>query len=265
VLDGNPASDADVWMAYTLLEAGEAWKEPRYTALGASLAQRIVEEEVVHMPGLGPLLLPGSTGFRKDESIRLNASYLPLQVFIGLGQLHPDGPWAQIAERIPDLVRASAPRGFATDWVDLLVAGDFKPSALGSYDAIRVYLWAGMLDPSTPGRDAVLDAVPGMLQQLRAHGAPPAKISAEGLVTDPKGPVGFRAALLPYLSALGETKLEREQATRVRSELDEKTGLYGRPATYYDQNLMLFALGFSERHFWFDARGRLRTRWSSER
>ena len=70
---------------------------------------------------------------------------------------------------------------------------------------------------------------------------------------------------LPYLAALGETKLAREQAARVRSELDEKTGLYGRPPTYYDQNLMLFALGFNERHFWFDARGRLRTRWSDER
>ena len=101
--------------------------------------------------------------------------------------------------------------------------------------------------------------------QLRAHGAPPAKISADGVVNDPKGPVGFRAALLPYLSALGETTLARDQATRVRSELDAKTGLYGRPATYYDQNLLLFALGFDERHFWFDARGRLRTRWSGER
>lgn len=265
VLDGNPASDADVWMAYTLLEAGAAWKEPRYTALGASVAQRIVEEEVVRMPSLGPVLLPGPTGFQKDESVRLNASYLPLQIFIGLGQLHPEGPWGEIAARIPDLVRASAPRGFATDWVDLLVAGGFKPSATGSYDAIRVYLWAGMLDPSTPGRDAVLAALTGMAQQLRAHGAPPAKISAEGVVSDPKGPVGFQAALLPYLAALGETKLAREQAARVRSELDEKTGLYGRPPTYYDQNLMLFALGFNERHFWFDARGRLRTRWSDER
>jgi endoglucanase len=36
VLDVNSASDADVWMAYTLLEAGVAWKEAHYTWLGCA-------------------------------------------------------------------------------------------------------------------------------------------------------------------------------------------------------------------------------------
>src|SRR5262245_31881830 len=31
VLDANSASDADVWMAYSLLEAGASWNNPRYT------------------------------------------------------------------------------------------------------------------------------------------------------------------------------------------------------------------------------------------
>ena len=259
VLDANSASDADIWMAYTLLEAGDAWQEPRYTRLGTSLATRIADEEVVHLPGFGPVLLPGRTGFHHGESYRLNTSYLPLQVFIGLGRLHPGGPWARIAERIPALVGASAPHGFATDWIDFTVGRGFTPSPLGSYDAIRVYLWAGMLDPSTPGRDAMLSALPGMARHLRAKTVPPAKVTRNGVVEDPKGPVGFSAALLPYLSALGEKALEEEQATQVRSQLDASTGLYGSPAKYYDQNLALFALGSRERQFWFDARGRLRT------
>src|SRR5262245_56480759 len=50
VLDANSASDADLWMAYTLLEAGEAWAEPRYRQLGAALAGRIAEQEVAHIP-----------------------------------------------------------------------------------------------------------------------------------------------------------------------------------------------------------------------
>src|SRR5262245_48780456 len=33
VIDANSASDADVWMAYTLLEAGRAWGQSRYTEL----------------------------------------------------------------------------------------------------------------------------------------------------------------------------------------------------------------------------------------
>jgi endoglucanase len=261
VLDANSASDADVWMAYTLLEAGEAWRETRYTRLGTSIATRVADEEVVRVPGLGTVLLPGPTGFHHDEVYRLNTSYLPLQLFMGLSHLHPKGPWEEISSNIPTLVRASAPRGFATDWIDFTADKGFTPSPQGSYDAIRVYLWAGMLDPSTPGRDAMLRAVPGMAQHLRANAVPPAKVKADGTVEDPKGPVGFSAALLPYLSALGERTLERQQASYVRSQLDPNTGLYSHPPRYYDQNLALFALGSKERQFWFDARGRLKTSW----
>jgi endoglucanase len=51
---------------------------------------------------------------------------------------------------------------------------------------------------------------------------------------------------------------------RVRSQLNGKTGLYGNPARYYDQNLALFALGATERQFWFDADGTLRLAWKRE-
>ena len=51
VLDKNSASDADIWMAYTLLEAGKAWNEPRYTKIGTALAQHIAEREVVQCAG----------------------------------------------------------------------------------------------------------------------------------------------------------------------------------------------------------------------
>src|SRR5215469_8883896 len=59
VLDQNSASDADVWMAYTLLQAGKAWGEPRYTTLGTALAGRIAKEEVLELPDFGSVLLPG--------------------------------------------------------------------------------------------------------------------------------------------------------------------------------------------------------------
>ena len=38
ILDPNPASDADLWMAYALLEAGRLWHEPRYEKLGTAMA-----------------------------------------------------------------------------------------------------------------------------------------------------------------------------------------------------------------------------------
>jgi endoglucanase len=261
ILDANAASDADVWMAYTLLEAGEAWHEPQYTSLGTSLANRIASEEVIQIAGVGPVLLPGPKGFQHGDSCRLNASYLPLQLFLRLGQLLPNGPWQQMATMVPVLVKHSAPHGFAMDWTEYHPDTGFTPSPIGSYDAIRVYLWAGMLDPATPGRDALLGALHGMAQYLRANTTPPAKVKRDGSIEDTRGPVGFSAALLQYLGAIGETRLAGQQDARVRSSLDRKNGLYGIPARYYDQNLILFALGSIERQFWFGTSGQLKTGW----
>lgn len=104
-----------------MLEAGKAWNEAHYTWLGTALAKRIATEEVAQVPNFGAVLLPGANGFHNKESYRLNASYLPLQIFLGLGHELPDGPWQQIAAQIPAVVSGSAPQGFASDWVE------FKP------------------------------------------------------------------------------------------------------------------------------------------
>ena len=264
ILDTNPAADADVWMAYVLLEAGRAWNEPRYTAIGSALADRIAVEEVVRVADVGAVLLPAPTGFRQDDAYRLNPSYMPLQLFVRLAQLLPDGLWQAVADNIPAIVRASAPHGFATDWVGVAPGVGMTASDAGSYDAIRVYLWAGMVDPATPGRDALGDTLAGMRTWLRAHAAPPEKVRPDGTVVSPRGPIGFSAALLPYLAAFDNPKSEAAQLARLRSAFDSKTGLYGSPARYYDQNLALFGLGWKERRFWFDAHGALKTWWKSE-
>jgi endo-1,4-beta-D-glucanase Y len=261
VRDSNPAADADVWMAYTLLEAGKAWNEPRYTSLGTALAKRIAVEETAQIAGFGTVLLPAPRGFQRGDSYRLNASYVPLQLVIRLAREFPDGPWSQIATQTPALITAAAPHGFAMDWIEVKTGGRFTPSPLGSYDAIRVYLWAGMLDSATPGRDVILKALSGMEHYLHGNAVPPAKVKPEGSIDDPKGPVGFSAALIPYVSALGDKDLENQQMSRVRSEFNSKTGLYGNPARYYDQNLAMFGLGWNQRQFWFDSQGNLKMNW----
>ena len=262
IIDANSASDADVWMAYTLLEAGAAWKEPHYTWLGTALAKRIAADEVVRIPGFGTVLLPGAKGFHNGDVYRLNTSYIPLQLFLYLAHELPQGPWQQIADQIPAVVRGSSPGGFVSDWSEFKPGKGLAPASVGSYDAIRVYLWAGMLDPGTPQRDALLKSLPGMRRYLHTNAVPPAKVKADGTIEDSKSPVGFSAALLPYFSALGEKNLESEQMSRVQSEYNSKTGLYGNPAKYYDQNLVLFSLGWKLRQFWFDSQGRLNTAWN---
>ncbi|VTR49737.1 Endoglucanase precursor [Serratia fonticola] len=80
VLDSNSAADADLWIAYNLLEAGRLWQSRRYQTLGTLLLQRIGREEVANIPGLGLVLLPGKMGFVAEDRWRLNPSYLPAAV-----------------------------------------------------------------------------------------------------------------------------------------------------------------------------------------
>lgn len=264
VLDSNSAADADLWLAYTLLEAGKAWNEPRYTKAGMALAHRIAAQEVVEVPGLGTTVAPGPTGFEHGNSYRLNASYVPLQLILRLDRLVPDGPWAKVAAATPTLVRESAPHGIVSDWTEFKTEPGIQSLPdIGSYDAIRVYLWAGMLDKATPHRDDMLKALAGMGDYLRTNPVPPARVRPDGSIEDPKGPVGFSAALLPYASALLEDQILNQQLSRVQSGFNAQLGLLGNPPKYYDQNLALFGLGFLQQEFWFNSGGALELKWKS--
>ena len=180
-LDHNTAADADIWIAYTLCEAGRLWHEQKYDALGRRLMAQIAAKEIVELPGFGAVLLPGASGFHPtDESWLLNPSYLPLPVFVRMAAIDHTGPWLSIASKTPDLLEKSARHGFAMDWVSYTVRGAFQPASLpgskapagGSYDAIRVYLWAGLTNSETAGRAKLLQALPGMADYLASHGVP---------------------------------------------------------------------------------------------
>jgi endoglucanase len=277
VLDPNSASDADVWMAYTLIEAGRLWKSPGDSKLGRAMLAQIARNEVVNLPGFGPMLMPGPAGFQHGNSWTVNPSYLPLFLFKRFADVDPAGPWAQIALGIPLLLEQSSRHGYAMDWVEYVPGDGFypapKPSAAeqnasdtagpeGSYDAIRVYLWAGMLDPDDAMRPRILNAVPAMSAYLADHDAPPEKISDVGIPVAQDGPVGFSAAVLPYLRAYPDlSRVTAKQIIRLSAQKDATTGLYGKDIAYYDQNLALFATGFLDARFRFGPGGELTVEW----
>ncbi len=265
VLEKNSASDADLWMAYTLIQAGRLWHEPRYTALGTLLAKRIALREVVTVPGIGAMLLPGKEGFHKKPDIYIfNLSYLPLPVVDALGRDLPEGPWQQIARNLPTVMRDIAPKGFVPDWVSYTVGKGFGAApegTAGSYNAIRVYLWAGMTNPASPGSAGIIGALWGMRDYFSTHLLPPLTVdAASGNVTG-VGPVGFSAAVIPYLERLGMKTQAANQMLRLTADLDPKTGLYGKPPLYYDQNLILFAIGWKDEAFRFAPDGDLEPIW----
>jgi len=318
LLDANPAADADCWMAYSLVEAGRLWKNPAYAQLGRQMMAMIARQEVVDLPGFGSMLMPGTSTLWVHGNVwTLNPSYVPLFLFQRFAQVDPGGPWGAIAMNIPRMLRRSARRGFAMDWVEYVPNQGFSPAPapgaappadnarsgtsggaaaagsqtgtnqgpmsgasvqsqsqlagatqsrppLGSYDAIRVYLWAGMIDRGGGTRAEVLNSLSGMGAYLSNpdHTAPPEKVNAEGMPESKDGPVGFSAAVLPYLWAIPE--LDRAAAqlrVRMSAQLNPATGLYGNDPVYYDQNLALFALGYLDGRFHFGPRGELKVEW----
>ena len=274
LLDANSAADADVWIAYTLVEAGRLWQAPGYTALGRAMMAEIGKSEVENLPGLGPMLLPGSAGFQQERVWTLNPSYMPVFLFERLGKVDPAGPWRQIAAGIPRMLERSARHGFAMDWVTYIPGDGFYPAPAfetgnkdseepgGSYDAIRVYLWAGMIDGGGTVRAQVLSAIPAMSVYLADHDAPPQKVSDQGIPLAEDGPVGFSAAVLPYLRAFPEaSRRSARQTVRMSRMRDASTGLYGKERAYYDQNLALFATGFIDGRFRFGPGGELNVEW----
>ena len=268
VVDANPASDADLWIGYTLLQAGELWNEPRYTALGKALVALVEEQEVVMLPRYGAFLIPSQHGFATPQETILNPSYVPPQLAAALGHALPDGVWGKMAASLPGFLRASSPRGFAMDWVACDDAGRLRPAqgpgkfAGGSYDAIRVYLWAGMLASDAPGRAEILRSVSGMANYLRHHDVPAERVGDDGQILSAAGNVGFSAAMIPYLSAAGGDAPLAKQKARLQEQLDPTTGLYGKDHRYYTQNLALFATGWVEGRFGFDRNGGLIVAWS---
>lgn len=264
VLDDNPASDADLWIAYALGEAGRLWNDRRYVALASLLANRIWREETADIPGLGRTLLPAPKGFTLDQATwRLNPSYAPLQLLRRFSTLYPQAAWSSVVDSSFRLLVDSAPKGFSPDWAIYQQQSGFLPDpetrAEGAYDSIRVYLWAGTLSPADPLRPPLLKAFRPMAETIISQGVPPEKINVTTGQFSQSGPPGFSAAVIPFLDALGETAASQEQGQRLAAR-----PLAERPLAYYENALALFALGWKDGHYRFEADGALLPRWKDK-
>lgn len=259
VLDANAASDADLWFAYTLEQAGRLWNDRRLRVLSRAVARRILEQETARIPGLGLILLPAPQGFQPaPDQWRLNPSYVPLQLLRGLARGDAASPWTRMVPAAVRLIRDAAPKGYAPDWVfyesDAGFRADSETQALGSYNAIRVYLWAGMLHAREPQRAALLRALRPMATLTMQRGAPPEQIDTQSGDANGDGFSGFSAALLPFLEALGEREAVQAQAARVQRMPPAEDA-------YYSRALGLFGTGWREGRFRFGVDGSLKPHW----
>ncbi|WP_051277949.1 cellulose synthase complex periplasmic endoglucanase BcsZ [Solimonas flava] len=263
VIDANPASDADLWLAYTLIEAGRLWKQPDYRATGRALLAQIAAREVVRMPAGPYLLLPAPQGFVGDDNaVRINPSYyVPLQL-AALQDEDPQGPWLRLLRDYVALLPQIAPLGRVPDWTmwrtDRIVV-DPKTGGVGSYDAIRAYLWAGLAPINNPHAQQMRLALLGFRDLVAELKRAPEKWTTGNSGVGGEAPPGFYAALLPYLLTVSDP--DSYQLARTRLAASRVDGLYGKPARYYDQVLTLFGKGYVDGRYRFDAHGRVIPSW----
>lgn len=286
LLDANSASDADLWLVFALAEAGRLWDNRRHSDVARSLAQRVLHEEVAHLPGLGPVLLPGAAGFGPEIrdgrlQARLNPSYMPLPVLRRLASIGESPLWQAIADSSAQVLMAASSSGFAPDWLHYAVEvapgtnvlrgqpvstqakatlslSESPDQQLGSYDAIRVYLWLGMTSPDDPHRAPLMARLTPMLEWIDQHGAPPEHWHLVKRTAQGEAPPGFSAAVLPFLTAAKRSQLLVRQRHRLHSMMVAQGPSTG---TYYDQVLALFGQGFVDQRFRFERDGALVPAW----
>uniref|UniRef100_S0DEI5 Glycoside hydrolase family 8 protein n=1 Tax=termite gut metagenome TaxID=433724 RepID=S0DEI5_9ZZZZ len=256
VLDSNSASDSDIWIAWSLLEAGRLWNMPQYSETGKALLSRIAKEEVVKVPGLGSMLLPGKVGFADEAGWRFNPSYLPPQLAAYFARYGV--PWDALQATNLRLLLETAPKGYSPNWVrfDKKKGWQLKQdkTLIGSYDAIRVYLWVGMLNDDDPQKARLLKKFAPMAAQTTKAGVVPEKVAIASGKVEGDGPVGFSAALLPFLQNRDAQAVQRQ---RVADHFPGKD-------TYYSYVLTLFGQGWDQHRFRFTARGELLPDWGQE-
>ncbi|OML02910.1 endo-1,4-D-glucanase [Yersinia pestis subsp. microtus bv. Altaica] len=263
ILDPNSASDADILIAYNLLEAGRLWGNRRYLIMGTLLLQRIAQEEVMDIPGLGQMLLPGKIGFNDEDPWRLNPSYLPPQLLARFSSI--DGPWEAMVEVNQRMWLETAPNGFSLDWVVWQKGKGWQPDTIkpdvGSNDAILVYLWAGMLAMDSPQKAELIARFQPMAVITQQQGLPPFTTNSDNGKTNGDGAVGFSAALLPFLASSPEPFNQQTLNLQQRRVQNSPPGA----DDYYSAILTLFGQGWLQHRYHFTHQGELQPSWHRQR
>lgn len=266
VKDQNSAADADLWIAYSLLEAARVWNAPSYAITGRKLLKLIASQEVARAGRAGSVLLPGPMGFAlSKERYRINPSYLPEFMFRYFAAIDKAGPWQSIwdsyVRMAPQVFKAGvAPDLFVVDST-ARVLPDTEREPSGSYDAIRVYLWIGMSAPlSNADSQAMLKSLAHYGELVNQYGMPPERVNpVNGAATKTDySPLGFSGAVLPYLSALDDRAELAKQVNRIRVAASVQKAT----THYYDQVLVLFGLGWLDKQYRFDDQGQLQLKWA---
>jgi endoglucanase len=183
-------------------------------------------------------------------------------MFAYFAAVDPKGPWETIWQGYLRAAPTIYAAGVAPDLYVVSASGaitqDTERTPAGSYDAIRVYLWAGMSGEQSRDLVRLLKPFAAIVETL---GTPPENVDpATGTVLKADySPIGFTGAVLPFLSALHEDGVLGKQVARLK--VDAVRARLGAATNYYDQALVLFGHGWLDNWYRFDDQGRLDAQW----
>lgn len=149
VLSTQPASDADLLIAWALLRYGGAGSAAMH-ADGRRVASAILAREVTTGPGGRPVLTAGPWATGRPAS--LDPSYWSLPAMHALAAMTGDAKWQELADAVVPLTAqiTSDGRLLPPDWVALSASGSLRPEPAPSgaqpqtqygLDAQRLVVW----------------------------------------------------------------------------------------------------------------------------
>lgn len=158
VTDENNASDGDTLIAWALLLAGNKWHDEGYLKSSASIQDAIVNCLILELDNQ-TLLLPGLSGFTKDDGYIINPSYFIFPAWDSFWQQRHNDIWLKLKKSSLALLEKArfGKTQLPSDWIFVKNSGEVMPAvnwpARFSYDAIRIPLYLSLSEPQQHSTD----------------------------------------------------------------------------------------------------------------
>ena len=243
VLDENPASDADLWLAWGLLGAQARWPQGSYAAAAQPLIRGIWEREVLRT-GDRYTLLPGPWATERSP-IKVNPSYLLPFAFRAFAKVDPSHPWMTLLDDSYALLAEVMAEGrLPADWVFVDPSTGRLAPVPAEEAATQVFGFESMRVPWTLAAEvawydetrarALLVPFAGLGVGWRKTAMIPGVMALDGAAAVQWGYTGMYAGLLPAWATARPEDVEALYRRHIEPARN-KDG-WGEARDYYAQN-----------------------------
>ncbi|HAK89627.1 MAG: hypothetical protein A2077_06190 [Nitrospirae bacterium GWC2_46_6] len=237
VIDYNNATDGDILIAYALARASMKWNEPGYK----TEALKIIEDVRKHLAARWDnniFLLPAYYGFKNEDSLVLNPSYLIFPAYRVFSGLDDDVFWKKVYEDSLLLLDRSLSGRFKLppDWISLSKSGisvNAEKSPFFGYEAIRTFLYLSWeRNPRFP------EGLKELFKVYEKLGYMPLQVDlVKDNISLADAPAGFYAVYARAAEKMGNKALSRQLYREALKKTSSEKG------DYYSMSLFLLAIG----------------------